>query len=143
MYIKYFTNPMFEREDFAAVLREKMNVRAKAVEGGVILDHEAFKAVRASHMPHWVFINRQYINDPLHTRPATPAEVESLRYSARYIMQEYRSEEDTKTTIDADSDFSYLRRQALAYKKHYAETVCYVPKLYIVDTTTGEVVYEL
>lgn len=40
-FIKYFTNPQFDNAKFADMLRLKMNVRAKAVKDGVILDRDA------------------------------------------------------------------------------------------------------
>ena len=59
-FIKYFTNPQFDNAKFADMLRLKMNVRAKAVEDGVILDRDAF-------MPNWAWLNKQSINSPLQT----------------------------------------------------------------------------
>lgn len=47
-FIKYFTNPQFDNVKFADMLRLKMNVRAKAVEDGVILDRDAFNAMSAA-----------------------------------------------------------------------------------------------
>lgn len=46
-FVKYFTNPQFDNAKFADMLRLKMNVRAKAVEDGVILDRDAFNAMSA------------------------------------------------------------------------------------------------
>lgn len=52
-FIKYFTNPQLDNAKFADMLRLKMNVRAKAVEDGVILDRDAFNAMSAALMPNW------------------------------------------------------------------------------------------
>lgn len=68
-FVKYFTNPQFDNAKFADMLRLKMNVRAKAVEDGVILDRDAFNAMSAALMPNWAWLNKQSINSPLHTRP--------------------------------------------------------------------------
>lgn len=73
-FIKYFTNPQFDNAKFADMLRLKMNVRAKAVEDGVILDRDAFNATSAALMPLRAWVHKQSINSPLHTRPAEPAE---------------------------------------------------------------------
>lgn len=43
-----------------------MNVRSAEVEDGIILDLDAFNAMRVAYMPHWA-----YINSNLHTRIAS------------------------------------------------------------------------
>ena len=70
-FIKYFTNPTFNKSEFVRLLRYSMNVRAAAVGDGIILDLDAFNAISKAAMPHWVFINERYINSNLHTRPAS------------------------------------------------------------------------
>ena len=85
-FIKYFTNPQFDNAKFADMLRLRMNVRAKAVEDGVILDRDAFNATSAALMPNWAWLNKQSINSPLHTRPAEPAEWPELTHAYRYLL---------------------------------------------------------
>lgn len=70
-FIKYFTNPTFNKSEFVRLLRYSMNVRAAAVDDGIILDLDAFNAISKAAMPHWVFINERDINSNLHTRPAS------------------------------------------------------------------------
>ena len=70
-FIKYFTNPTFNKPEFVRLLRYSMNVQAAVVDDGIILDLDAFNAVSKAAMPHWVFINEQDINSNLHTRPAS------------------------------------------------------------------------
>lgn len=70
-FIKYFTNPTFNKPEFVRLLRYSMNVRAAIVDDGIILDLDAFNSISKAAMPHWVFINERYINSNLHTRPAS------------------------------------------------------------------------
>ena len=70
-FIKYYTNPTFNKPEFVRVLRYSMNVKAAAVDDGIILDLDAFNAISKAVMPHWAFINARYINSKLHTRPAS------------------------------------------------------------------------
>ena len=70
-FIKYFTNPTFNKSAFVRLLRFSLNVRAAAVDDGIILDLDAFNAISKAAMPHWVFINERDINSNLHTRPAS------------------------------------------------------------------------
>lgn len=65
-YIKYNTNSLFNNEEFAEVLNS-LGVEAKAVNQGVILDREAFNQLKVSKMPHWVYMNRKFINSEYHT----------------------------------------------------------------------------
>ncbi len=73
-YIKYFTNPIFNREQFVELLNTRMGVKAYAVSDGVILNRDAFNAIPGYEMPHWAWLNKKFINSELHTRPATPDE---------------------------------------------------------------------
>lgn len=76
--IKLFTNSMFKKEEFAAMLRDAMNVPTAIVDDGIILDREVFNATPSYLMPHWAFMNKDDIRSALHTRPATPDEVAML-----------------------------------------------------------------
>lgn len=70
-FIKYFTNPTFNKPEFVRLLRYSMNVRAAVVDDGIILDLDAFNTISKAVMPHWAFINERDINSKLHTRPAS------------------------------------------------------------------------
>lgn len=76
--IKLFTNPMFNKEEFAEMLRGAMSVPTAVVDDGIILDREAFNATPSYMMPHWAFMNKDDIRSELHTRPATPDEATML-----------------------------------------------------------------
>lgn len=84
--IKYFTEDVFNARDFADMLARECNIKAMPVSGGVILDRKAFNAIPAAHLPHWAFINRDYINNPWHTRPATPEEAAMLSAPTTYAI---------------------------------------------------------
>lgn len=110
-FIKYFTNPQFDNAKFADMLRLRMNVRAKAVEDGVILDRDAFNATSAALMPHWAWVNKQSINSPLHTRPAEPAEWPELTHAYRYLLAIVFDDKDTCQLKQADG-LKYISEQA-------------------------------
>ena len=73
-YIKWFVGPTFRKREFIKLLRYKMNVRCAEVEHCIILDLDAFNAMRVAYMPHWAYINRKFINSNLHTRIASEDE---------------------------------------------------------------------
>lgn len=73
-YIKWFVGPTFRKREFIKLLRYKMNVRSAEAEDGIILDLDAFNAMRVAYMPHWAYINRKFINSNLHTRIASEDE---------------------------------------------------------------------
>lgn len=133
-YIKYFTSPMFKRDEFVNMLKSKMNVRAYAVDDGIILDKEAFNAVRVADMTHWAYINRKCINSNLHTRSAEwyeiPKENEMLYILIIYV-------DDNRMEVEKSDSLDYLKGQADAYTK-LLELTC----TKVVDNTTGEVMYE-
>jgi hypothetical protein len=52
-----------------------IGVIARAVDDGIFIDILAFNAIRPGVLPHWAYINRQGINSPLRTRPATEEEL--------------------------------------------------------------------
>lgn len=100
-YIKYFTSGTFDRNDFAAMLRAKMNVEARAVNDGVILDKDAFNRVHPAYMPHWAFINREDINSALHTRAATEREIFMLSHPSEYFLR-YRVGKYWRTALEGN-----------------------------------------
>lgn len=110
-FIKYFTNPQFDNAKFADMLRLRMNVRAKAVEDGVILDRDAFNATSAAFMPNWAWLNKQSINSPLHTRPAEPAEWPDLTHAYRYLLAIVFDDKDACQLEQADG-LEYISEQA-------------------------------
>ena len=116
-FIKYFTNPQFDNAKFADMLRLKMNVRAKAVEDGVILDRKAFNATSAALMPNWAWLNKQSINSPLHTRPADPAEWPELTHAYRYLLAIVFDDKDACQLEQADG-LKYINEQADMVANH-------------------------
>ena len=60
--VKYLTNSHFDNEKFSSVLNS-LNIQAKPIKNGVILDREAFNSIPVYELPHWLYINRQYIDN--------------------------------------------------------------------------------
>ena len=83
-FVKYYTYGTFRKETFVCMLEKQLNVRAKVVEDGIILDRDAFNSWSAGELPVWAFVNRQDINSPLHTRPAKPEEWPDITPKSRY-----------------------------------------------------------
>ena len=94
-YVKWFVGPMFRKREFIKILRYKMNVEAAEVEDGIILDRDAFNSVRLAYMPHWAYINYEYINSDLHTRPASKEEYKAAMKSDT-INSEWIKEQEAK-----------------------------------------------
>lgn len=65
-YVKYLTNNLFNNEAFADLLNAK-GVEAKAVAGGVELDRTAFNNINNCDLPHWMYMNKKFINSEYHT----------------------------------------------------------------------------
>lgn len=128
-FIKYFTNPQFDNAKFADMLRLKMNVRAKAVEDGVILDRDAFNATSAAFMPNWAWLNKQSINSPLHTRPAEPAEWPELTHAYRYLLAIVFDDKDACQLEQADMVAGYWRKEDGFYG------------VAVIDNDTGEIMH--
>ena len=128
-FIKYFTNPQFDNAKFADMLRLKMNVRAKAVEDGVILDRDAFNAMSAALMPNWAWLNKQSINSPLHTRPADPAEWPELTHAYRYLLAIVFDDKDACQLEQADMVAGYWRKENGFYG------------VAVIDNDTGEIMH--
>lgn len=125
-FIKYFTNPQFDNAKFADMLRLKMNVRAKAVEDGVILDRDAFNAMSAALMPNWAWLNKQSINSPLHTRPA---EWPELAHAYRYLLAIVFDDKDACQLEQADMVAGYWRKEDGFYG------------VAVIDNDTGEIMH--
>lgn len=123
MFVKYFTSPTFKREKFAEVLREQMNVAARAVDDGIILDRAAFDDAPA--VSPWVEMNREDIMSSLHTRAATEQEIFRLKHPERYELFA------GSTPLAKSHDLDDLRATAVN-----------TYDLYIVDMDTGEVMWE-
>lgn len=128
-FIKYFTNPQFDNAKFADMLRLRMNVRAKAVEDGVILDRDAFNATSAALMPNWAWLNKQSINSPLHTRPAEPAEWPELTHAYRYLLAIVFDDKDACQLEQADMVAGYWRKGDGFYG------------VAVIDNDTGEIMH--
>lgn len=58
--VKCNHHPMFAVEILASCL-ESLGVKNKIVEGAIMIDVEALKKVKKSEMPHFVFMNYNWI----------------------------------------------------------------------------------
>lgn len=136
-FIKYYVNPTFKKESFVEMLRLKMNVRAKAVEDGIIMDREAFNAVSPAHMPHWAYINREHINNKFRTRPAAPSEWPDLYPQYKYSL--VLVSEGSSTQLEQADGLDYIKEQADICAEFWAnEDIIGVA---VVDNATGEVMH--
>lgn len=138
-YVKFFVNPMFNREQFADMLNCKMNVKAKAVEDGVILDRDAFNAVSAAYMPHWAWLNKKSINSNLHTRPATAEEIPD-DINPRYTLMELMNDE--WRDVEKSNLKDYIISASVNYQNLWRGCRKFFHGVAIVDNETGEVIYE-
>lgn len=138
-FIKLFTNPRFNNAEFADMLRLKMNVRAKAVEDGVILDRDAFNATRAALMPEWAWLNKQYINSPLHTRPADPTEWPELTHAYRYLLAIVFDGKDACQLEQADG-LKYISEQADMVAGYWRKEEGF-SGVAVIDNNTGEIMH--
>lgn len=138
-FIKYFTNPQFDNAKFADMLRLKMNVRAKAVEDGVILDRDAFNAMSAALMPNWAWLNKQSINSPLHTRPADPAEWPELAHAYRYLLAIVFDDKDACQLEQADG-LEYISKQADMVAGYWRKEDGFYG-VAVIDNDTGEIMH--
>lgn len=138
-FIKYFTNPQFDNAKFANMLRLQMNVRAKAVEDGVILDRDAFNAIEAGLMPQWAWLNKRAINSQLHTRPAEPMEWPDLSHHYRYLLT-IVFEDKAACPLEQSDGLEYISKQADMVADYWRKESGYYG-VAVVDNETGEVVY--
>lgn len=138
-FIKYFTNPQFDNAKFADMLRLKMNVRAKAVEDGIILDRDAFNATSAAFMPNWAWLNKQSINSPLHTRPAEPAEWPELTHAYRYLLAIVFDDKDACQLEQADG-LDYISEQADMVAGYWRKEDGFYG-VAVIDNDTGEIMH--
>lgn len=134
-FIKYFTNPQFDNAKFADMLRLKMNVRAKAVEDGVILDREAFNATSAALMPNWAWLNKKSINSDLHTRPADP----ELAHAYRYLLAIVFDDKDACQLEQADG-LEYISEQADMVAGYWRKEDGFYG-VAVIDNDTGEIMH--
>lgn len=136
-FVKYYTNPTFDREGFVEMLRLKMNVRAKAMEDGIILDREAFNAISPAHMPHWAYINKSNINSRLHTRPATPSEWPDLNCQYKYSL--VLLSEGSSTQLEQADGLEYIKEQADECAEFWRNED--IIGIAVIDNSTGEVMH--
>lgn len=121
--IKYFVGDTFDKTKFVDILRHQMNVAAQEIEGGILIDKDAF--AQAPAVSPWVEMNREDILSALHTRAATEQEIFRLRHPERYELFA------GGTPLAKSYDLEDLRTTAInAYG------------LYIVDMDTGEIMWE-
>lgn len=123
MIVKYFVGPTFNKEKFVDILRRQMNVAAREVDDGILIDKEAF--ARAPAVSPWVEMNREDIMSALHTRAATEQEIFRLRHPERYELFA------GGTPLTKSHDLEDLRATAV---NTYG--------LYIVDMDTSKVMWE-
>lgn len=138
-FIKYFTNPQFDNKAFADMLKLKMNVRAKAVEDGVILDREAFNATSSAVMPNWAWMNKKSINSDLHTRPAEPAEWPDLTCKYKYVLA-VLTEDNVGCPLEQADGKDYISMQADMVAGYWRDEPGFIG-VAVVDNDTGEVVH--
>ena len=138
-FIKYFTNPQFNNAKFADMLHLQMNVRARAVEDGVILDRDAFNAMEAGLMPQWARLNKKAINSPLHTRRADPMEWPDLIHHYRYLLA-LISEDCDPRPLEQSDGLEYISRQADIAVNYCREEDGFCGVV-VIDNDTGEIVY--
>lgn len=128
---KFFTVVNFDREGFAAMLRETMDIRAVAVHDGVILDVTAYNEYKPAEMPVWAYNNKRHINSLVRTRIATDAEAELLKTAHQFALVgasgiEYKTSNNLNKLIAA----------GLELQAHYTNIL--PRKYYIVNKTTGK-----
>lgn len=138
-FVKYFTSEMFEKEKFVSLLRVKMNVRARTVEDGIILDRDAYNAIPASTMPHWAYMMKKYINSPLHTRPATPDEWPALTPNYRYMLALLYKDNDP-CQLEGSDGLEYISEQADEVANFWRDEDSFYG-VAVIDNTTGEIVH--
>lgn len=73
-FVKFFVGDNFDKKEFVDMLKYQMNVRAEEVDGGIILDRDAFNACPKHLMPMLAYANREHINSKVRTRRATVEE---------------------------------------------------------------------
>lgn len=56
----YNTNSLFDNKAFAELLN-KNGVKAFEVEGGLMFDEVALKAMSKTEMPHWIYMNLKWM----------------------------------------------------------------------------------
>lgn len=138
-FVKYFVPATFDKEGFAKMLDEGMNVRNKIVDDGIILDVDAFNTISAASMPHWAWLNRQDINSPLHTRPAMPEEWPELNPKRRYTVAIIWEDNNASPMEDANG-LEYLEGVADDIALNYQDEEGFIT-VAVIDNNTGEIVY--
>lgn len=136
-FIKYFTDPQFNNAKFANMLRLEMNIRANAVEDGVILDREAFNATSSAFIPNWAKVNKQRINNPLYTRPAEPAEWPELTHTYHYLLTILFDNKDACQLEQAD-ELEYISEQADMVANYWRKEEGFFG-VAVIDNDTGEI----
>lgn len=133
MFVKLYTNTVFDKQGFRDMLVQKCNIRCAVVDDGIILDKEAFNK---ADLPEWAKLNQEDVNSSLHTRPATEEEYNQAR-QPRYILYSYAGAKDTELT-------AIFMEDNLLQMKQVADDWWLVTHrvAIVVDSTTGEVVYE-
>lgn len=137
-FIKLFTAERFDNVKFANMLQYQMNVRARAVDDGVILDRDAFNATESAYMPQWAWLNKSAINNPLRTRPATPDEWPDLSTRYRYSLAILYDDADP-CQVEQSDGLNYITQQAEMVAFYWRKESSF-RGVAIIDNDTGEVV---
>lgn len=138
-FIKFFTSPMFRKQEFVDMLKYQCNVRACIADDGIILDKEAFNDIKPGCLPHWAYLNRKYINSELHTRPATYDEYHALT-KPRYTLIAITAEENRE--IQQSDSLESMKEQAGVCAQVW-RVVHELTAMYVVDNFTGEIMHEV
>lgn len=138
-FVKYQTNNLFDNEGFVQMLEVRMNVRAMATEGGVVLDRDKFNAMPIACMPLWAYQNRRFINSDVHSIVLTPDKWPDVPDNFQYslVLQDVDGGE---TVLESAPGYEYLCNECVrtyyAWKDEEPKTL-----VYVIDNTTGEVMF--
>lgn len=137
-FVKYITREDFNKTDFVQMLKEKMNVRAKEVDDGIILDLDAFNDVPTYLMPYWARLNADAINSKYHTKEVIkedwPTNNDSLHYIL--IIQENEKEFKVMKSHETENLKVIIKEFRKLYSKRYRKAA-----FIIKDKRTNEAVY--
>lgn len=136
MFIKYYTSMVFDKQGFRDMLVQKCNIRCAVVEDGLIIDKDALNAAPVEQLPEWVKLNIKSINSQLRTRPSSEQEYEDAR-KLHYTMYAFTSDKATDLSpVFEDDSLEQMKQTADDWWTITHRTG------YVVDNTTGEIVYE-
>lgn len=133
MFIKFFTANTFDKQGFRDMLVQRCNVRCAVVDDGLIIERDEFNS---ANLPEWARLNQNAINSTFHTRPATEEEYNQARHKY-FVLYSYPDDRDTNlTAILKEDNLSQMKKVADEWRLVTGKVGI------VVDTSTGEVVYE-